>query len=98
MTSRSICSEIFDQIMDIAGNINYYDIRKQCEGSLCYDFSNAETFLNMKSVREALGVGDLEFVSCSSTVYSAMLQDWMKNLEVGIPALLEDGIKALVYA
>jgi len=78
--------------------LQYYDIRKQCEGSLCYDFSNAETFLNMKTVREALGVGDLEFVSCSSTVYSAMLQDWMKNLEVGIPALLEDGIKVLVYA
>jgi serine carboxypeptidase-like clade 4 len=57
-----------------------------------------ETFLNLKTVREALGVGDLEFVSCSGTVYEAMLEDWMKNLEVGIPALLEDGIKLLVYA
>ncbi|MBA0701319.1 hypothetical protein Goari_020439 [Gossypium aridum] len=27
-----------------------------------------------------------------------MLVDWMRNLEVGIPALLEDGIKLLVYA
>jgi serine carboxypeptidase-like clade 4 len=27
-----------------------------------------------------------------------MMQDWMRNLEVGIPALLEDGIKVLVYA
>ncbi|XP_058748482.1 serine carboxypeptidase-like [Vicia villosa] len=98
MTARRICSGIFNDIMDIAGNINYYDIRKQCEGSLCYDFSNVETFLNMDTVRKALGVGDLEFVSCSSTVYSAMMEDWMKNLEVGIPALLEDGIKLLVYA
>ncbi|KAK2424824.1 serine carboxypeptidase [Trifolium repens] len=98
MTSRRICTEIFDQIMDIAGDINYYDIRKKCVGSLCYDFSKADTFLNTKTVRDALGVGDLEFVSCSSTVYNAMLQDWMKNLEVGIPALLEDGIKLLVYA
>lgn len=24
--------------------------------------------------------------------------DWMRNLEVGIPALLEDGVKLLVYA
>jgi serine carboxypeptidase-like clade 4 len=78
--------------------LQYYDIRKKCVGSLCYDFSKADTFLNTKTVREALGVGDLEFVSCSSTVYNAMLQDWMKNLEVGIPALLEDGIKLLVYA
>lgn len=27
-----------------------------------------------------------------------MLMDWMRNLEVGIPALLEDGIQMLVYA
>jgi hypothetical protein len=27
-----------------------------------------------------------------------MLTDWMRNLEVGIPALLEDGINVLIYA
>lgn len=78
--------------------LQYYDIRKKCEGDLCYDFSNMETFLNQKSVRDALGVGDIDFVSCSSTVYDAMVNDWMRNLEVGIPALLDDGIKVLVYA
>lgn len=78
--------------------MQYYDIRKQCVGDLCYDFSNLETFLNMKLVRESLGVGNIDFVSCSSTVYEAMLTDWMRNLEVGIPTLLEDGIKVLVYA
>lgn len=78
--------------------VQYYDIRKQCVGDLCYDFSNMETFLNKKLVRDALGVGDIDFVSCSTTVYEAMLMDWMRNLEVGIPALLEDGIKVLVYA
>lgn len=78
--------------------LQYYDIRKQCDGSLCYDFSNMEKFLNLKSVRDALGVGDIEFVSCSPTVYEEMLTDWMRNLEVGIPALVEDGINLLVYA
>lgn len=78
--------------------LQYYDIRKKCIGSLCYDFSNLEKFLNEKPVRTALGVGDIEFVSCSPTVYQAMLMDWMRNLETGIPALLEDGIKMLVYA
>lgn len=78
--------------------LQYYDIRKKCEGSLCYDFSNMEKFLSIKSVRDALGVGDIAFVSCSSTVYQAMLVDWMRNLEVGIPGLLEDGINMLVYA
>ncbi|KAE9461234.1 hypothetical protein C3L33_06821, partial [Rhododendron williamsianum] len=37
-------------------------------------------------------------VILTSTVYDAMITDWMRNLEVGIPALLEDGIKMLAYA
>ncbi|KAK7354781.1 hypothetical protein VNO80_20267 [Phaseolus coccineus] len=95
----NICMNIFDSILSIAGDINYYDIRKKCLGELCYNFSNVETLLNLQKVKSALGVGsDLDYVSCSATVYSAMIQDWMKNLEVGIPALLEDGIKVLVYA
>ncbi|KAK8574529.1 hypothetical protein V6N13_034210 [Hibiscus sabdariffa] len=96
--SYFVCNAIFSGILARAGDINYYDIRKKCVGSLCYDFSNMETFLNKKSVRDALGVGNIDFVSCSPTVYQAMLVDWMRNLEVGIPALLEDGIKLLVYA
>lgn len=67
-------------------------------GQLCYDFSNVENLLNEQSVRDALGVGDIEYVSCSTTVYEAMVTDRMRNLEVGIPALLEDGIKMLAYA
>ncbi|KAI4382703.1 hypothetical protein MLD38_008633 [Melastoma candidum] len=98
MASYFICNTIFSSIRALAGNTNYYDIRKKCEGSLCYDFSNMEKFLNQQSVREALGVGSIDFVSCSPTVYQALLVDWMRNLEVGIPALLEDGIQLLVYA
>ncbi|WOL17345.1 Peptidase S10 [Canna indica] len=49
----------------------------------------------MRNLLEMLGVGDIEFVSSSSTVYQAMTMDWMRNLEVGIPALLDDGIKLL---
>ncbi|WCJ41576.1 Serine carboxypeptidase-like [Euphorbia peplus] len=95
----STCNQIFNQVLSAAGTgINYYDIRKQCEGNLCYDFSDMEQFLSQKTVRSALGVGNLEFVSCSSDVYDAMEMDWMRNLEVGIPALLEDGIEVLIYA
>ncbi|KAK9168616.1 hypothetical protein Syun_000756 [Stephania yunnanensis] len=93
-----ICNTIFASILNRAGNINHYDIRKKCVGQLCYDFSNLIKFLNQKPVRHALGVGDIEFVSCSPAVYQGMLMDWMRNLEIGIPALLEDGVKLLVYA
>lgn len=98
MAAYFVCNTIFSAIIARAGDVNYYDIRKKCEGNLCYDFSNLEKFLNQQPVRDALGVGDVQFVSCSSTVYQAMLMDWMRNLEVGIPALLEDGVKLLVYA
>jgi serine carboxypeptidase-like clade IV len=46
----------------------------------------------LNSVREALGVGNIEFVSCSPTVYEALLSDYKRNLEV------EDGISLLIYA
>ena len=26
--------------------VNVYDIRRDCEGPLCYDFSDADTYLN----------------------------------------------------
>jgi len=35
-----------------------YDIRKECEGPLCYDFSLLEKYINQDSVRQKLGVGD----------------------------------------
>nr|XP_043633918.1 serine carboxypeptidase-like [Erigeron canadensis] len=98
MAAYLACNSIFSSIKNIAGNINHYDIRKQCEGSLCYDFSNMETFLSKQSVKKALGVEDIDFVSCSPVVYQAMIMDWMKNYETGIPHLLEDGIKLLIYA
>ncbi|WJX74302.1 Serine carboxypeptidase-like 48, variant 2 [Trifolium repens] len=77
MTSRRICTEIFDQIMDIAGDINYYDIRKKCVGSLCYDFSKADTFLNTKTVREALGLDGIKLL-----VYAGeedLICNWLGN-------------------
>ncbi|KAI5054830.1 hypothetical protein GOP47_0029975 [Adiantum capillus-veneris] len=97
-TAFSVCNDIFNSIRMLIDNVNYYDIRKECIGSLCYDFSNMETYLNQKKVKDALGVGDIDFVSCSSIVYRNMIVDWMRNLEVGIPSLLEDGIQLLVYA
>ena len=46
--------------------------------------------MNQAPVRDALGVGSRKFVSCSPLVYEAMITDWMQNMEVGIPTLLED--------
>uniref|UniRef100_A0A7N0SVX3 Carboxypeptidase n=1 Tax=Kalanchoe fedtschenkoi TaxID=63787 RepID=A0A7N0SVX3_KALFE len=98
LTAFDQCNDIFGDILSIAGDINYYDIRKKCVGELCYDFSNMENLLNLDSVREALGVGNIDFVSCSSIAHEAMLGDWMKDYEVATPPILEQGLRVLVYA
>lgn len=54
--------------------------------------------MDQNTVKTALGVGDIDFVSCSTTVHEAMSIDFMRNLEVGIPDLLKDGINVLIYA
>ncbi|KAF9596471.1 hypothetical protein IFM89_012176 [Coptis chinensis] len=51
LASLLVCTTIFQRILSIAGNINYYDIRKECVGSLCYDFSNLEKFLNQRELK-----------------------------------------------
>ncbi|CAN1146302.1 Serine carboxypeptidase-like 48 [Linum perenne] len=99
INAYSTCEDIFSQLLNLLGSINYYDIRKQCEGSLCYDFSRVEKFLSDKTVKEAIGVEqDIDFVSCSNQVHQAMIGDYMLNYQLGIPQLLEKGIGVLIYA
>ncbi|KAI3705480.1 hypothetical protein L1987_75718 [Smallanthus sonchifolius] len=89
-----ICGQIHKEILKIKP-ICIYDIRRQN----CNDNSRIDKFLNMASVKKAIGVPqDIKFVSCSGMVYRAMLKDIMRNLQVGLPELLKDDIKMLVYA
>lgn len=78
--------------------MQYYDIRKKCVGELCYDFSSVEQFLNGDSVRKVLGVGDIKWVSCSTTVAEAMAYDLLIDYSVDIPPLLQEGVRVLIYA
>ncbi|KAI3711922.1 hypothetical protein L1987_70471 [Smallanthus sonchifolius] len=74
----------------------YYDIRKQCEDCMCYDFSHMENLVSKKYVKDAPRVRDIDFVSCSHVVYQTMIMDWTRYLEAGIPHLLEDGINLVI--
>lgn len=76
---------IFGSTLMAAGNINVYDIRKQCQGSLCYDFSRMQDYLEQPSVQEALGVVGKSWVECNPIVYGDFIADWM--LEVQTPSL-----------
>nr|XP_043632105.1 serine carboxypeptidase 3-like [Erigeron canadensis] len=92
------CQPLLFDIINLIDNKNYYDIRKKCEGRYCYDFSQVEKFLEEVSVKKALGVpSNIRFVSCNNRVQDAMINDWMRNLALGIPDLLEQNIQLLIY-
>ena len=42
--------------------------------------------------------GDDRWESCSTDVYFDMLGDWMKNFDPPIPAMLQGGIRVMIYA
>ncbi|KFK23698.1 hypothetical protein AALP_AAs73848U000100, partial [Arabis alpina] len=44
-TAYGLCEGMFSGILLKLEDTNYYDVRKKCVGSLCYDFSNMEKFL-----------------------------------------------------
>ena len=93
------CQTIPSSLLEAAGDVNVYDIRKPCAvPGLCYDFSHVETFLNNPSTRAALGVGDRAWQACSPHVHGDMMADWMRDLEPVIPPMLESGLRVLVYA
>ena len=56
-----------------AAGINVYDLRKECAGPLCYDFSLMERYLAQPAVRKALGVGDRTWEACSESVHADMM-------------------------
>ncbi|GMH40025.1 hypothetical protein BSKO_07929 [Bryopsis sp. KO-2023] len=87
----------FSPILSANQGMNYYDIRKHCKGSLCYDFSLMDEYLNQGKVKKELGVRK-DWVECSKTVYSQMMGDWMYNYQDDVHQLLEDGIRVLIYA
>ncbi|XP_047312950.1 serine carboxypeptidase-like [Impatiens glandulifera] len=95
--AHTSCSHIHGVLLRYIGSMNYFDTRKECVGKLCYDFSYMEKLLNEESVKSALGVGNIKFVSLSPDVNFAMIKDRMRNHAVRIPPLLEKGIKVLLY-
>ncbi|XP_039165421.1 serine carboxypeptidase-like [Eucalyptus grandis] len=94
----TVCESIYDEIKNIIGSRYEYDIRKECSSECGKEFVKVAIYLNQTAVREYFKVADRLFESCNKEVFEAMRADIMKNLAVGIPALLEDRLKVLIYA
>jgi len=81
-------------------SINVYDVTIPCEVQpLCYDFSDADTYLNSDAVKAALGVkSDIDWVDCNTEVHTLLLGDWVGNFAVDIPIVLASNISVLIYS
>ena len=93
------CNGVFSDVVSGTNNINYYDIRKQCNPApLCYDMSNIVTYLNLPSVRQHLGVGDRTWTTCDGTVYSYFeAKDFERSYLQDLPKILAANVSVLLY-
>lgn len=84
-----------------ATGLNPYDIRVPCgANSLCYNMTSTETFLNLQSTRDALHVMPevKQWVECNNVVNAGFQGDWMRDYASIIAPMLEDNVRALIYA
>jgi cathepsin A (carboxypeptidase C) len=83
----------------LAPAFNVYDVRKKCDvPPLCYNMSNSDRFLNNATIQSRLGVSGRYWVECDKLVHTALLGDWLNNLAMKIEAVLESGLRVLVYS
>merc|ERR1712000_513618 len=87
--------------MGMGGNFNVYDVTKSCNFDLCYQgIADVATYLDQPAVLKALNVAPFftKWVSCNSSVYSAIATpDWFNQEEYTIPVLLDE-IRVQIYA
>jgi len=78
---------------------NPYDYLIACDDPpLCYDFSLIDAWVKLPDVQQALGVQGRSWTECDDEVHTLLLGDWIVNLDVHIPNLLNSGIEVLVYS
>jgi len=92
------CNAVFQTVLNYAGNINYYDIRKKCTvPPLCYDTSFIGDYLNQPAVRQQLGVGNIVWQACNFNVYAPFeSKDFETSYRFDIPDILEYN-RVLIY-
>jgi cathepsin A (carboxypeptidase C) len=93
--ARMTCNGLVEAYAETG--LNVYDIRKPCEGQLCYNFNGAITFMNRADVQQALGAKSTTWQPCNDMVNGMFSQDWFKDFNYTVPALMANGVRVLVY-
>jgi len=104
--AMELCQLAADSVITPKGGLpthpkfNVYDIREPCDDPpLCYDFSQADTFLNSKDVTDTIGVTGRKWESCDMLVHTFLLGDWMNNLMPDVVDILDNyDVQVLVYS
>jgi cathepsin A (carboxypeptidase C) len=103
-TNDPSCSEAFQQCnFDMINpvqdtGVNVYNLNEQCTlPPLCGDYSHVKAYLNNPRVMQTLGVRKT-WKTCNFGINSMFHTDWMHNQDVHIPPMLENGMRALIYA
>ena len=101
-----LCSTLIGTVLSAVWSegLNAYDLRARCHDDLfqlCYRFENLYLFANSDKTKAVLGddVRGKTWEPCNAHVYKEHLSaDWYRESDYEIPALLEKGIKVLIYA
>jgi len=97
----SFCqATVVGPIMAEGGNFNVYDVRKKCEGSLCYDFSYLDDYMARPDERKGLGVAvDAKWSECDPDVNARLLVDFMRAYADRVTPLVDGdaGVRGLIY-
>ncbi|KPA78502.1 putative serine carboxypeptidase (CBP1) [Leptomonas pyrrhocoris] len=79
--------------------LNSYDVRKTCDGPLCYPMNHTIAFYNNSAVRASLGVDDAAtWATCNNEAGELFVYDEVKNFNYTFPPMLAAGIRVLIYA
>eukprot|EP01120_Amphizonella_sp_Union-15-10_P013034 TRINITY_DN597_c0_g1_i1.p1 TRINITY_DN597_c0_g1~~TRINITY_DN597_c0_g1_i1.p1 ORF type:complete len:429 (-),score=52.06 TRINITY_DN597_c0_g1_i1:23-1309(-) len=94
-----VCSLLMGMVLQEAGNINVYDIKLPCIGSLCYDLTDIVKYMNLPEVKQRLGVkNDIVWQTCNNDVNSRFGVDSIRSFRWELPAVLKSGIRVVVYS
>eukprot|EP01125_Pyxidicula_operculata_P014720 TRINITY_DN4936_c0_g1_i1.p1 TRINITY_DN4936_c0_g1~~TRINITY_DN4936_c0_g1_i1.p1 ORF type:complete len:413 (+),score=102.17 TRINITY_DN4936_c0_g1_i1:104-1342(+) len=91
------CGSIMQIVLEYNNNLNWYNIKLPCVGSLCYDFTNIDNYLNTPSVQQSIGVNGIQWEACNYDVNAAFYQDTLQSYATDLPAVLAAGVRVVIY-
>jgi carboxypeptidase C (cathepsin A) len=100
--ANAVCSELMQDVLNSAGNINIYNIKEPCTiPGLCYNFTSETAYFNRPDVQKQLNVfkEHVDWEVCNMEVNEkfAKAHDVIESTRSDIPKILAAGLPVLIY-